>query len=211
MIHVKEKPEVRICKVCGKEFYPANKNSTICMEPHFFTCKVCGKQFEANRKYLIRGKIPRTCSPECRGILSGVSRTRPVETEADIDKAMENWQIQKATGGFRKRPDIDRRELFPVEKEGLRAEKLHQAQNLLRAFEVRKTMENAYAVADICLRHRLLEPLPPDAWMGIPAKSGGCSTSRRKWLHMSCGQVSTTRTAFCPKCGHPMVMPTAQK
>lgn len=213
MIRVKDKPEVRTCKICGKEFYPRTKNSTICDEPHYFTCKVCGKQFEANRKYLVRGRIPKVCSPECRGGLKSQTAYERNMSEEAMDRAMEDWnkvQALRANGGKYavRLAEAETTSRFPEDIQEERREKMASARSLLLSFAIRKKMETAYAFADMCLRHKLLDPLPPDVWMAIRPNPGACPSSRTIWVHMACGNRVHTRTAFCSKCGHPMSVPS---
>lgn len=80
-IRQKESSEnsVRKCKFCGKEFHPKSSRSMYCEGPHFGQCEVCGKEFEIKD---VQSYVPRTCSDDCRWILS--------KQNVDNDNMVEN-------------------------------------------------------------------------------------------------------------------------
>lgn len=53
----------RICKECGKEFYPRSGTQVYCSGPHITHCEECGKDIEYTCS---PREKPRFCSTTCR-------------------------------------------------------------------------------------------------------------------------------------------------
>lgn len=61
--------ELRICKICNKEFYATNGMQLICKSPHYDTCVICGTTFEIPRSMLSDPTRARCCSRKCSAAL----------------------------------------------------------------------------------------------------------------------------------------------
>lgn len=53
-----------ICKLCGREFFSANRNASICPDAHYRVCPICGKKFSLTHQQAVSGT--QCCSEECR-------------------------------------------------------------------------------------------------------------------------------------------------
>lgn len=87
--------EVRICKLCGKQFRSKYKRSVYCEGPHYRNCVVCGKQFEIQ---IVDGSPVETvtCSKECKYVYASQQHDYAKGLETQKKNLIEKYGVDNA-------------------------------------------------------------------------------------------------------------------
>lgn len=113
----------RICKECGKEFYPRSGTQVYCSGPHITHCEECGKDIE----YTCSPKEkPRFCSTQCRELHKKKSNLMKygVENVSQLDSVKQKISQKNRSQDVRTRREQTCLERWgtknPAQNEGIR-------------------------------------------------------------------------------------------
>lgn len=81
------KVNTKICKLCGKPYFPDSSHKTICSDKHYRKCEVCGKEFLIT----MPSNSQKCCSPEC----TIQKRKTTMEKRYGVPYAIQNAEIKK--------------------------------------------------------------------------------------------------------------------
>ena len=87
--------ETRICKFCGKQFYPREIRDVYCYDQHYKNCVICGKAFKFDPRGE-RDSDHRTCSKECMGKLMSQNHDYTKGAETYKKNMLEKYGVENS-------------------------------------------------------------------------------------------------------------------